>query len=370
MVQRIKTGMIADNAITTPKMANEVEELFGFRNRIINGDMRIDPRNNGAAVTVDTFGRFGVDRWPSETGGATGGGIYTAQRSSDAPTGFKNSLLCTVTTTDTSLAAGDLSEVVHKIEGFNIADLDWGTVNAKTATLSFWVKSSVTGSFSLGFQNNGNNRSYVAVYTINSANTWEYKTITVPGDTGGTWSTDNGIGLQIRWCFSTGSARVAAAANTWEASNRIAISSTSNPLMGTNGATWQMTGVQFEVGSTATPFERRPYGMELALCQRYFYKSPQTANGEGFITYQAIGGFTGTTCFPVTMRTTPTMTYGYTSPYTGNTFNRVDTGGTITVTLGQNLVSASRVMTIFDGGQSSIPLGTNFSTYLTASAEI
>jgi hypothetical protein len=303
MVQRIKTGMLADGAVTTPKMANEVEELFGFRNRIINGDMRIDQRNNGNAVTVDTFGKFGVDRWPSETGGATGGGIYTAQRSSDAPTGFKNSLLCTVTTTDTSLAEGDLSEVVHKIEGFNIADLDWGTVNAKTATLSFWVKSSVTGSFSLGFQNNGNNRSYVAVYTINSANTWEYKTITVPGDTGGTWSTDNGIGLQIRWCFSTGSARVAAAANTWEASNRIAISSTSNPLMGTNGATWRMTGVQFEVGSTATPFERRPFGVELALCQRYYQRNFNP-------TYAGIGAASSAVVIPrfvVTMRAAPTV---------------------------------------------------------------
>jgi hypothetical protein len=289
---------------------NEGVGGFSFRNKIINGGMEIDQRNAGASVTVDTFGKFGVDRWASETGGATGGGIYTAQRSSDAPAGFKNSLLCTVTTTDTSLASGDLSEVAHKIEGFNITDLAWGTANAKPVTLSFWVKSSVTGSFSLGFQNNGNNRSYVAVYTINSANTWEYKTITVPGDTAGTWSTDNGIGLQIRWCFSTGSARVASAANTWEGTNRIAISSTSNPLMGTNGATWQITGAQLEVGSVATPFERRPYGLELALCQRYYFKygnlSAASTYPIMFQCYSSTSAFGKICDLPVQMRATPT----------------------------------------------------------------
>jgi len=242
-----------------------------FKNRIINGAMVIDQRNAGAAVTVNTFNLYSVDRWYLETGGATGGGIYTAQQSTDAPTGFSNSLLCTVTTTDTSLAAGDLSEFEQRIEGFNVADLGWGTANAQTVTLSFWVKSSVTGPYSFGVQNSGAARSYVATYNINSANTWEYKIITIPGDTTGTWLKTNGTGIQIRWCFSTGSNRIASAANTWESANRIAISSTSNPLMGTLGATFYITGVQLEKGSTATSFDYRSISTELGLCYRYCF---------------------------------------------------------------------------------------------------
>jgi hypothetical protein len=253
-----------------------------FKNRIINGDMRIDQRNNGASVTVDST-KYIVDRWRGETGGSTGGGVFTGQQSTVAPVGFTNSLLCTVTTTDTSLGTGDLSEIAQIIEGFNVADLGWGTANAKTVTLSFWVRSSVTGSYSIGFQNNGNNRSYVAVYTINAANTWEQKTITVIGDTSGTWLTNNGIGFQIRWCFATGSNRVASTADTWEGANRIAISSTSNPLMGTNGATFYITGVQLEVGTVASSFEYRPYGTELQLCQRYFYRLNRTTGGDNTV---------------------------------------------------------------------------------------
>jgi hypothetical protein len=284
-----------------------------FKNRIINGAMVIDQRNAGAAVTVNTFNLYSVDRWYLETGGATGGGIYTAQQSTDAPTGFSNSLLCTVTTTDTSLAAGDLSEFEQRIEGFNVADLGWGTANAQTVTLSFWVKSSVTGPYSFGVQNSGAARSYVATYNINSANTWEYKIITIPGDTTGTWLKTNGTGIQIRWCFSTGSNRIASAANTWESANRIAISSTSNPLMGTLGATFYITGVQLEKGSTATSFDYRPYGTEFALCQRYFH----IIRGGGSDSFAAVGvGACSTatvaaiyTSLPATMRTSPSVSY-------------------------------------------------------------
>lgn len=241
-----------------------------MRNRIINGAMMIDQRNAGAAVTSNNSGQYPVDRFIVE---AYGGGVLTSQQSSTAPAGFKNSILLTVTTTDTSLGTTDDYEFSQKIEGFNVADFGWGTANAQPVTLSFWVRSSVATTYSVGFQNSDASRSYVGTYTINSANTWEQKTITVAGDTSGTWNTSNSTGLFLRWCLATGTNRVAAAANTWEGANRIAISATANPIMGTSGATFYITGVQLEEGTTATAFEQRLYGTELALCQRYFEKS-------------------------------------------------------------------------------------------------
>jgi hypothetical protein len=309
---QISSNTVANTNIQTGAIENYMRSAnldFGMRNRIINGAMVIDQRNVGANTTVDST-KYTVDRWRAETGGATGGGIFVAQRSTVAPAGFTNSLSCTVTTTDTSLGTGDLSEISQIIEGFNIADLGWGTASARPITLSFWVRSSVTESYSIGFQNDGNNRSYVAVYTVNAANTWEQKIITVPGDTSGTWLTNNGIGLQIRWCFATGSNRVAGSANAWSSSNSIAVSGTTNPLMGTNGATFYITGVQLEEGSQATSFEYRQFTTELALCQRYFYK----LGGTGVNTRLGVGHYEDSTAvrgaipFPVTMRAIPTAT--------------------------------------------------------------
>jgi hypothetical protein len=291
--------------------------------------MTIDQRNNGAAVTVDTFNKFAVDRFNLETGGATGGGVYTAQRSTVAPAGFVNSLLCTVTTTDTSLASGDLSQIAQSIEGFNVADLGWGTANAQPVTLSFWVRSSVTGQFSVGFQSHNVQRSYVGLYTISAANTWEYKTITVPGDTTGEWLTNNNIGILLRWCFATGSGRVASSANTWEGANRIAISATANPLMGTLGATFYITGVQFEKGQTATSFDVLPYGTELALCQRYCFRvsgDTDSVPGYSFTTYNSGAGVL-TVPFPVPMRATPSFSFSGTARIQANTDSANFTSG-------------------------------------------
>jgi hypothetical protein len=248
-----------------------------FKNRVINGDMRIDQRNAGASVTVNTFNVYSVDRFPLETSS----GVFTGQQSSVAPANFVRSLLCTVTTTSTMSGSTDLSQFAHNIEGLNVADLGWGTANAKPVTLSFWVRSSVATTYSIGFQNSDVNRSYVGTYTINAANTWEYKTITVPGDTTGTWLTTNGRGLLLRWCFGTGSARITASANVWAAGNNIAISGTANPIMNTLGATFYITGVQLEVGTVATSFDSRPYGTELILCQRYFETSYEAGNAVG-----------------------------------------------------------------------------------------
>jgi hypothetical protein len=343
-------------------------QYTGFKNRIINGAMVIDQRNAGASVTASNTVTYTLDRFNCYGSVSS---KYTVQQNAGSvtpPAGFTNYLGCT-SSSAYSVGASEFFAISQNIEGFNTADFGWGTANAATVTLSFRVYSSLTGTFGGVIYNSAFNRSYPFTYTISSANTWTSISITIAGDTSGTWvGATNGVGLTLSFSLGAG-ATVSGTAGAWTGSGyRAATGGTS--VVGTSGATFYITGVQLEKGSTATSFDYRPYGTELALCQRYYYKSPQTANGEGFITYQASGGWTGTTCFPVTMRATPTMTYGYTAPYSGNTFNRIDTGGTITVTLSQNLVSVSRVMTIYDGGQSGIPLGTNFSTYLTASAEL
>lgn len=229
--------------------------------------MVVDQRNAGAAVTVNTNGAFfPVDRFYGQ--GQNTDGVYTLQQVSDGPSGFTKSLKATVTTADASLGATQYYNLNQTIEGFNCADLGWGTASAQTITLSFWVKSSVTGTFSGAFNNSANNRSYPFTYAISAANTWEQKTVVVPGDTTGTWLTDNGVGIKIFWSFGTGST-YSGTAGAWAAALYIAATGGTN-LMATNGATWQMTGVQLEVGSVATPFEREIYSETLAKCQRYY----------------------------------------------------------------------------------------------------
>lgn len=268
MVQRIKTGMIADGAVTTLKMANEVEELFGFRNRIINGDMRIDQRNNGGSVSRDGSAyTFQIDRFYS--GGLNGSGVFSVQRISDAPVGFRNSIRFTVTTADSSLSSSEEYGFQQNIEGHNVYDFGWGTSAGVTATLSFWVKSSLTGTFGIGIRNaNIWNRGYVAQYTINAANTWEYKTIVISPETTGSWGTGTDACINVAFDLGAGSG-FNGTVNTWN-TNGFTRASGNVSLINTNGATWQVTGVQLEVGSVATPFDRRPYALELTLCQRYF----------------------------------------------------------------------------------------------------
>ena len=251
-------------ATSTPQ---DAFSLIGARNRnrIINGAMVLDQRNSGASVN-GTAGVYPVDRFEIEH--FLGGGTGTGQQSSTAPTGFTNSLLITVTGTDTSLASTDFYTVRQIIEGYNISDLSFGTSNPSTVTISFWVRSSVTGIYCFSLSNGGNNRGYATEYTINVANTWEKKTITIPGCTDGTWGTTNGRGIQCRWCMGTGTSRQATV-NTWAASEVHGTSNQTN-LFATNGATFYLTGVQLEEGKVATPFEYRNYGQELTLCQRYY----------------------------------------------------------------------------------------------------
>jgi hypothetical protein len=278
-----------------------------MRNRIINGAMTIDQRNNGASVTASgaTYA-YQLDRFYS--GGLNGSGAFTVQRVTDAPAGFSNSVRMTITTADTSLASNEEYGLQQVIEGNNVFDLNWGTANAQPATLSFWVKSSLTGTFGVAIRNAGTwNRSYVGQYTIAAANTWEYKTVTMPGDTTGTWGTGSSSSVNVTFDFGGGS-NFNGTANTWNASGATRVSGNVS-LIGNIGATWQVTGVQFEEGTAASPFENRLIGTELALCQRYYVKTGSGSN------YTAIGsGFNGTGTatstyikFPVSMRASPTV---------------------------------------------------------------
>jgi hypothetical protein len=244
---------------------------MGFRNRILNGDMRLDQRNVGAAVTTD--GAFPVDRFSV---GKSNDGAYSAQRSTTAPAGFTNSLQFTTTTADSSLAAGQFQFVVQRVEGFNVADLGWGASGAQSVTLSFWVRSSLTGTFGGAIQNSGASRSYPFTYAISAANTWEQKSVTIPGDTSGTWLTNNGVGLSLVFGLGVGSTYSGTAGAWASADYQSATGAVS--VIGTLNATWYITGVQLEVGTfqTAPTFERVEYGAMLRACQRYFEKSFDT----------------------------------------------------------------------------------------------
>jgi hypothetical protein len=277
--------------------------LYGFKNRIINGAMMIDQRNAGASVTPAND-QYLTDRFQ---GLATQSSKFTAQQSTTTPAGFVNSLLIT-SSSAYSVLSGDFFGIRQSIEGLNVADFAWGTASAATVTLSFWVRSSLTGTFGGSVFNNAGNRAYPFSYTISAANTWEQKSVTIAGDTTGTWLTTNGKGIQILFGLGVGST-YSGTANTWSGSTYFAPTGATS-VVGTNGATFYITGVQLEKGSVATSFDYRPYGTELALCQRYYQFIGGTTNS-----FPLIGGYIGNgevlrfpMIFPVQMRAAPTIT--------------------------------------------------------------
>lgn len=293
-----------------------------FVNRIINGDMRIDQRNNGASVTVNDAGPFTLDRWQ---GIDFTPGAFSVQQVTDAPAGFTNSLKVTTTTAGTPNAS-DVCVVRQGIEGFNIADFAFGSASAQAITLSFRVKSSLTGTFGGSLVNSAGNRSYPFSYTISAANTWETKTLTISGDTTGTWLTNNGVGINLYFDIGSGTSQKGTA-GSWAGVGYLGATGATN-LIGTLNATWQITGVQLEAGSVATPFERRPYGTELALCQRYLPAFISTGTTSSFGTGQAISaGSSLVICnFPVTTRVAPT---GVTVSNVSHIQSRQSTGGVV-----------------------------------------
>ena len=281
-------------------------QYTGFKNRLINGGMVIDQRNAGASVSVNADSIFyPVDRFLAA--GENADGVFSAQQDSTAPAGFTKSLKLTVTTTDASLGASQRYLFGQSIEGLNVADLGWGTASASTVTLSFWVRSSVTGTFSGSLANSSYNRCYPFSYTINSADTFEYKTVTIAGDTTGTWLTTNGVGIRAWFTIGAGSSNLGTA-GAWGSTYYFGATGQTN-LMATSGATFYITGVQLEKGSTATSFDYRPYGTELALCQRYYFRFIQTPGSNVGVASGVVYTTTivyGQVNFPVPMRTAPT----------------------------------------------------------------
>jgi hypothetical protein len=280
--------------------------VTGFKNRIINGAMAISQRNGTSTITPAN-GDYGVDRW---TFGLAQSSKLTSAQTTTAPAGFNFSTLITSSSSYTPLT-NDLFRFTQLIEGFNFADLGFGTANAKTFTLSFWVRSSLTGTIGGSLQNNDNDRSYPFTYTINAANTFEYKTVTVAGDTTGTWvGATNGIGLYVNFSMGAGSGRLGTA-GSWQAAGYYGATGQTN-LVATSGATWYITGVQLEVGSTATSFDYRPYGTEMILCQRYYIDAsyPNTGATLAFSSNVTNGNpyFVSFT-YPVRMRASPTLTW-------------------------------------------------------------
>jgi hypothetical protein len=282
------TNAAGGNTAQINGMTPTAQSLQGFRNRIINGNMVIDQRNAGAAVTP-TDGAYTLDRWKNFR---SGGGAYTVQRATEVPnTTFSNSAVLTVTTADASIASTDYYAFNQDVEGFNAADLGWGTATAQAITLSFWIRSSVTGTWVAALCNTDGSRAYPATFTVSAANTWQYVTLTVPGETTGTWGKTNNVGLTLRFDLGTGS-NGNGTANVWNTAGAFAGVRTSSSVnwIATLGATFYITGVQLEAGSVATPFERIDYGRQLQLCMRYFEKTyniaaaPGTSTTEGRIT--------------------------------------------------------------------------------------
>jgi hypothetical protein len=342
------------------------------RNRIINGAMEIDQRNAGASVTPANFAYL-TDRWQFR---ASQGSKFTAEQTISgvsAPVGFTDYLGMT-STSAYSVGSGEQFGVRQFIEGLNISDLAWGTANASPVTLSFWIRSSLTGTHSGALGNSGDGRAYPFSFTVSSANTWEYKTVTIAGDTSGTWLTTNGIGIKVSFNLGAGSSMLAAA-GAWT-TGEIVGATGSVSVVGTNGATFYITGVQLEQNTSATPFERRLYNQELANCQRYALSTIPV--GLGWASNKGIAGSIAamsqsTTArlsvyfnFPVQMRTSPTVTT-YNPASSGSGFRNdslgTDVAETVSVAIGATGVGVFTSSTVAAVNQ-------YFAIHISATAEL
>lgn len=273
------------------------------KNFIINGAMQVSQR--GTSFTPNTGLAYSLDRFATlET---TDGDMTISQDTSVVPTGFKYSLKAVTGTADTSLAAGQRMILLTRIEGYDVAQLELGTANAKQFTLSFYVRSSLTGTFGGAFQNSASDRNYPFTYTINAANTWERKTITITGDTSGTWNTTNGTGLQVCWGLGVGST-YSGTAGAWASGDKNSATGGTS-VIGTASATWYLTGVQLEVGDTATDFDHKPYVKDLTECFRYFNRYRKTNSYGEFVTIRTYSTTQGTGIhqFPTPMRAAPSL---------------------------------------------------------------
>ena len=325
------TGTLAATGAVTLTGSLNTPNTFGFKNRIINGGMVIDQRNAGASVTP-TQGQYTLDRWQSLLLQAS---KFTVQQNAGAvtaPAGFINYLGVTSSSAYSVLSTDYFAQATY-IEGLNATDLGWGTANAQSVTLSFWVRSSLTGTFGGSIQNYANNYSYPFTYAISSANTWTYATVTISGPTAGTWLTTNSGLLQLSFSLGVGST-YQGTAGTWASSGRVLSPPGCVSVVGTSGATFYITGVQLEKGSTATSFDFRAYSTELAMCQRYYQNSFAVGNVPGTsvavkdsvtVTAWNDGSAPFQGMFPVPMRASPTVTL---RPRSSVTSGQVNSNGT------------------------------------------
>jgi len=279
-----------------------------MKNRIINGAMVIDQRNAGSAVTLNAANIYTVDRFKSYAVGGWTSAVFSAQQNKGSvttPVGFVNYVGIATTTADSTLSTSTTYDFGQNIEGLNTADLGWGTANAKTITLSFQVYSNLTGTFGGSILNSAENRCYIFSYTISSANTWTPITVTIAGDTSGTWLTTNGVGIKVNFSLGSASNKLTTA-GSWNGTAYSGVTGQQNICASTANYIY-LTGVQLEVGSSATGYEYRQYGQELALCQRYYQYLPMVEGAYFYnITTQTFRRFT--VQFPVIMRANPTAT--------------------------------------------------------------
>jgi hypothetical protein len=254
-------------------------------NRLVNGSMEIDQANEAASVSVATgTSPYSADQWQVPfTGAATG---LTVQQVADAPQGFINSVKVTIGTGSATLNAGDSLLILQNIEGVNVADLNYGGANAQAVSLSFWVKSNITGTFGWGLRNSASNRSYVGTFTISAANTWQQVTVSnIGGDTSGTWLTGAGVvGLRFHVTLMSGSTGQGTA-GSWQGANVLTTSSQTN-LAATSSNNFQLTGAKVEQGAVVTPYLRQSFSQELLIAQRYYEKTYDPGTAVGTATFQ------------------------------------------------------------------------------------
>ena len=336
------------SALTTGILPVDRAPYLGRRNLIINGAMQVAQRGTSLSLTHGgSTNGYVADRFQFVITGTADSLDGTLAQVSDAPDGYSNSLKWTTGTPETT-AADEAIYVQQKIEAQNLQHLGYGSASASSLTVSFWVKSSQTGTFAMSLYEPDGSRNIGTTYTINAANTWEQKTISFAGDTSGTINNDNGIGLQPIWHIAAGSDFNSADNTSWGAyaGGRWAYGHVQNGVTETASATFQITGVQLEVGSVATPFEHRSYGEELALCQRYFHRASRGTIVGAYLNSNRIDA---TIHFPTTMRATPTMSASsgtnYWYAYTGSLdyFNAWSGAGGASVNNGSMYVSSGEI---------------------------
>ena len=358
---QVDQGMLGTNA-----------QYTGFKNRLINSAMVIDQRNAGASVSGN--GVYTLDRWYAQ---ASVNSKYTVQQNAGSvtpPAGFANYLGVTSSSAYTVGASENFS-LLQAIEGYNMADFAWGTASASSVTLSFRVYSSLTGTFGGSLQNSAQNRSYPFTYTISSANTWTTISVTIAGDQSGTWLKTNGAGIYM-WVGLGVGATVSGTAGSWSGSNYVGATGATS-VVGTNGATFYITGVQLEKGSTATSFDYRPFTTELALAQRYY----QQINGNSFVgttAYGMIGSgivFTTTQAdisipLKVSMRATPTISQSITAIQVGGTLYASTGIGDAGSTPNVIYARISNAGTMIAGSGANLSSNNSTSGFFAASAEL